>query len=935
MSAGTSFFALEERLLLAAQPVVEITGGNAPIGGQAQITLTFDNTAAPGGSNIGYAPFIDLVLPKRGVDGVPPGTVTAEPQPDDGVTFVSASYLGVPLKATKLVFDAQGNATHPFLRGPGNTPLVVNVSTFLVGVGNEAARAGPGDELVVLELPFGSFVPEQPKVTLSVTAKVSNLADLDEKLPVAARGGFAFGKDPLNNPATDPPFVGALASTTITPTVLTVSKSYDGREGETATGPNFPHSFTLRLDVVTGLQVSNVKLIDVLPDGITVIGDLTLSGAIGTVTYNATARTITAAIASLTGVPGTEASLTVPFYVQQTLAPGTPATPVLDPISGAPRTIGNDARAEADWAPIDPRDAVTRIVINPDGPEATVTAKSIATQKSQIIPPGLDLPPSSLGPGDIIRYTVDVQVSDYFRLGSVVLTDVLSDGQAFVAGSAILTATERGTLIGSASAAFNAENVTVSRNAVTGATDLTFRIAAELVARLDDGILVGGRVSPLPDAGGTTLRLVYDAQVERNYQGTIPPFNGPLNQGDRLSNSVTVSAAVLNNANAPTGGTPTDTSASSATIAVGSPTKSVYAINGITPSNPVNVTSGDEVTFRLTYALPQTSTPTLILTDFLPLPIFAAVPEVPAGWTFLDVVSSDAPAVNVVKWGPLAGTFNALGTPNPTIVINANANSIALDFGSLNPASVQNTTVDLLFTVKVKDRPFGDGLLFTNVLQARETNTPGDATVGLGLTQVVLNEPNLKLYKGVVAKENTSLGQFTQAVGPTGVAFQAPGAANAFTGTISSSGLAANPVSSDIVNLDARDTVTFVMVVENTGNGPRGAFDVTVKDVLPTGFVVPTGGLNLRVTDGTGTALSHTRLTGGLFGTGIEINDTANEGGLRPFDAANGRNIAVIAYDLTVDQSVQAREVLRNAAEITRYAALNGGLPPEKWSSLK
>ncbi|MFM2151227.1 MAG: hypothetical protein RLZZ187_3533 [Pseudomonadota bacterium] len=957
MSAGTSFFALEERLLLAAQPVVVVADGlptvAAPIGGQAQFTVTFDNTANPGNDNIGYAPFIDLVLPKRGADGVAPGTPPSldptQPNDDDGVTFASASYLGIPLSATVLVFDANGNATHPLLRDANNNPVVVNASSFRVALGDESVRAAPGDQLVVLRLPFGSFVPEQPSVTVNITANVSNWADLGVALPVAARGGFAFGSDPLNNPTRDSPFAGPVVGNTITPTVLTVSKTYDWREGETATGPNFTRSFTISLDVVTGQAVSNIQLADLLPDGVVVSGTPTLSvlgvpvaaNAPGAPVYDPITHTLTATIAgSLTGVAGSEVTMTVPFYVRDTLAPGTPANPVLDPITGLPRTLANNVAAEADWVPLDPRDAVTRIVIDPAGAEATVTAKSIATQKSQEIV--TDVGPSGLSPGDTIRYTVDVQVSDYFRLGNVVLADVLSDGQSFVSGSAILTATERGTQIGLPGATFNAANITVANGTTPGTTNLTFRISDELVSRgeIDGGILFGGRVTGLSDAGGTTLTLVYDALVLRDYVAT----GRPLNQGDTLSNNVTVSAQVLDSSNNPTAGTPTDGSSSSATIAVGSPSKSVYAVNGAlvgTPGVPVNanglvqVTSGDTVTFRLTYALPQTSTPTFILTDFLPLPIFVATPTAPAAWSFRDEVSATAPALNEVKWGPNATAFDTLlGPRNPTIATNATANSISLDFGSLGPVTVQNTTVDLLFTVDVKDRPFGDGLLFTNVVQARETNTPGVPTIGVGLIQVELNEPNLKIYKGVVAKDGTSLGTFSPGnVGPAGVTFRAPGhtETSAFTGTISSvgtitnGGLASRPVNSDITNLDADDRVTFAIVVENTGNGPRGAFNVTVKDVLPAGFVVPTGGLNLRVTDGTGTALGHTLLADGLFGNGIQINDAANQGGLARFDATNGRNIAVITYDLLVVQAVQPWQVLRNAAEITHYAALENG----------
>ena len=158
MLAGTSFVALEERLLLAAPPVVEVNGGFAPVSGQAQVTLTFDNAAAPGNANVGFAPFIDLVLPKRGADGVPPGSVLPPDPvpPDDGVTFASASYLGIPLSATVLVFDAAGNATHPLLRDVNNNPVVVNISSSTFLLGTETVGAREGDQLVVLRLPFGS-----------------------------------------------------------------------------------------------------------------------------------------------------------------------------------------------------------------------------------------------------------------------------------------------------------------------------------------------------------------------------------------------------------------------------------------------------------------------------------------------------------------------------------------------------------------------------------------------------------------------------------------------------------------------------------------------------------------------------------------------------------------------------------------------------------
>ncbi len=96
--------------------------------------------------------------------------------------------------------------------------------------------AAAGDQLVVLQLPFGSFTPPQTPAVVNVTLNTSNLADPGTALPVQAIAGFAFGQDALNNPATDAPLRDPLASGSITPTLLTLSKAFSGPEDENGRG---------------------------------------------------------------------------------------------------------------------------------------------------------------------------------------------------------------------------------------------------------------------------------------------------------------------------------------------------------------------------------------------------------------------------------------------------------------------------------------------------------------------------------------------------------------------------------------------------------------------------------------------------------------------------------------------------------------------------
>ena len=113
----------------------------------------------------------------------------------------------------------------------------------------------------------------------------------------------------------------------------------------------------------------------------------------------------------------------------------------------------------------------------------------------------------------------------------------------------------------------------------------------------------------------------------------------------------------------------------------------------------------------------------------------------------------------------------------------------------------------------------------------------------------------------------------------------------------------------------------FALVVENTGTGPNGAFNVVIQDQLPAGFVVPqdAAGFNLQVDDGTGKPLTFTTLSGGLFGQGIElIDDVADDrGALAAASPTSGKNLAIVTFDVVVGQSVAADATLTNMGEVT------------------
>ncbi|MEL6793939.1 MAG: LEPR-XLL domain-containing protein, partial [Pseudomonadota bacterium] len=259
MNMRPKFEKLEDRILLDAEPTVTVDGPDAVNIGDQNVTytLTFDNTSGddtpgdPNDGDPGFKPFVDVILP-QGADG------------DDGITFENATFLGTPLTPVELEFAPDGTVEHPFAVDNNGDPIVVTGT--------------PGDTLLVFQLPYGSFAPNQAPVDIELTLDYSNLADLDVPLPIQARGGFESGNDPLDDPTNDPTILGTFDSLVSEQKVFNLTKLSDAAEEETATGPNFPRTYTLSLDVATGQELDNILIEDFLPNSIVYLGNLTVTG---------------------------------------------------------------------------------------------------------------------------------------------------------------------------------------------------------------------------------------------------------------------------------------------------------------------------------------------------------------------------------------------------------------------------------------------------------------------------------------------------------------------------------------------------------------------------------------------------------------------------------------------------------------------------------
>ncbi|MGE3819348.1 MAG: hypothetical protein AB7I30_07930, partial [Isosphaeraceae bacterium] len=401
---------LESRTVLSAIPTVTLDlPSRAMIGETLQFTVGFDNTSP---TDPGFGPYVDLFLPTIGADG-------AGAALDDGVTFTSATFLGTPVAATVLTFNGAGQATHPYART--NTGAAVVVS------------GTPGNQLVVLQLPFGSFTADQRVAHIQVNAQLSNLADLNTPLTISARGGFRYGDDALDNPTTDPSIIGLTTGGSVTPKVIQLITTYVGPEDETATGPNFPRQYRIDADIANGQTLTNLDLTQDLPPNLQFLlvnstlahGAPVSTTALSTPSTSTPGGTLTRRFSSVTGTTSTtDATLIFSFYVPLNDAGG---APVINAATGDDVVSLSDMCAHGDWTPTDGRDPAVRAVSDDLLVDHTLTNKSIAIQKSVAV--ATDVGATGPSPGDRLEYTLTFQISDYFAFQNLAITDLFSDGQ--------------------------------------------------------------------------------------------------------------------------------------------------------------------------------------------------------------------------------------------------------------------------------------------------------------------------------------------------------------------------------------------------------------------------------------------------------------------------------------------------------------------------
>jgi|GEM_PF-447852 len=795
---------------LGPEPTLSIDApGEQFLNESFNFTLTFNNN----GNETGFGPIVQLILPPE-------------------IEFKSANFLGAPVSVTSV----------------GTFPLSGTLIDPLSGL---IVTGTPGYSLYIIEYPLGSFTTGQPSAVLQINALLNGNSTLGLPLNITAYPVFRFGA----NETGTTPIRGNETITPVIPTVIKIIKNIVApHEDETATGSNYPWDYTLTVDVANGQTVTDINVKDLLPGNLQFVQIVDADG--GSIVQQPSTSTpgglLWIHFSNITGVLGSDKTIIYRVYAPKF---DNNSQYVLDPNTGTWVNATNTASVTGNYTNINVSSA----------DNYTLILKPLAIQKG-VNDESTD--PIQPRPTDILRYTLNFQVSDYFSINNLVLYDVLGDGQSFLNS---LTYNPRlnlhlpGIYISNLFVNLtNPNQFYYYHNSTTGITYLVFNVTRILIDNGYSGIVEGGNYTGT-NYGATTGNLTFWARINEYYEGVTPPTPHPIVSNDLINNVVVADAALTQN-----GSQIEDSSGSQVVIVAPTPSKDIIKINGNDPVAPYLVKPGDTVTFSLLIDVPTSNLHDFNLIDYLPIPLLRAS-QFTTGQA--QNTSQVIPAAGQWRLGE-DDTLSSLTGVIPTLIVDVTQNTITFQYGNVYNATQPNSTVHILFTLTATGDPMADGLWLTNLLNINYENSPGETFCDNRIVSLKTGEPELSINKTAT---------------PT-------------------------------TGLQAGDVVTYTITINNSGNAP--AYNVMVTDDLLSsnpGYISSISGITASYLNGV--TITGLNLMDLFTSTGL------NFGSLYPIYGVNGTNSTIIiTYNATLNSTVYPRQIINNTVNITKFTSLT---PPE------
>lgn len=551
--------------------------------------------------------------------------------------------------------------------------LGAGVSTQVVGtfppdlidpLDGETVTGPAGYTFITLQPPIGSLVAGAPAMEISICTTIDQGAATGVPLDVHLTPVLRFGDTATGD---NGPVAGTEVIAPVTPTLVIYSKVENTPEAERPPGASWPYTYTLNADIANGATLLNLLFSDALPPSLQYVANsINVTGGTGCVP-TVSLPNITVNCADATGTTADDdVVVTYQVYI----------TDILDETSCAAADVINNAS----FAPHGPQNATT-----------TISAEHVTMQKG--------VSPSAIVPGDTVTYTMNIQVSDFASVDTLLFNDLLPDG---LDNFQHVSLTHNGTA------------VPAIAPVVTPNGDGTTTIVYDL------GAAIAGSIG-----SGSSLVLTYTSDVLQFY-----------NNGDTVKarDPLTNTAGILYSLSAGASGC---TNGSAATAVVVSPTLTKEIVNPL----PHQYQPGDVVTFRLSMAVPSGDSDNIVFQDYFPLPVFDV--------DSLDIANFGAG--HDIRYAP-ADT----AALTPAISRDSGANSLTLSWSGLN-TNVPPQTIAVDIDMVVQSDPFADDLHLTNLFQGTTENTPGLPLAELDIIDFGVNAPALVLTKGVAVASHGSI----------------------------------------------------------------------------------------------------------------------------------------------------------------------------------
>ena len=598
---------------------------------------------------------------------------------------------------------------------------------------------GPANStFYILQYPLGSFTVDAPDAVLNITSGIGVL-EIGKLLNFTVTPVFRYGNSPIDDSVNYPPIYGETVTGWVNPVVVKIDKSSSLNEHETATGSNFPFSYSVNINIANGAKIENITITDVIPSDVMYLGSPVL--------YDSKGRVIDSGLYTIEEPAGNKTGGKLILKLKEAVGDLSTTSitlkykayaPEFDNSTGDNITIINSETGEgvAAASTVDMNYTYVNDTYNASN-SYSIYLKSLATQKySEILTGSGQLHP--VVPHNLIVYKIDFEISDYFAFDDLVVYDKFDTHKV---GSAQKFLSEYEPVLSIYGKTYELNE---SYYSVVSLGDIdesvTFYISKFLKDNNISTILKGGYYTNRSvNQGAMVGSLNFVAKVIIHYSN-----GSSVVSNDLVINHVKTSATVLNTFNTVSDNSYTQLRVPSVTLK-----KDIIAVNGeiINDTDFYKVYPGQNITFVLDIHFPTGSVNDFIVTDFLPIPLFNL-----KGFNLVNSTTGVIPKGGYWAYANDSGFLYDENTGKvivPKIGIDTFNNALSFNFGNTLDNMAHPVDVRLWFTFQVSSEPMADQLNLANLAEMKFKDSIDVVYASSNIVLMLTNEPELEITKYV------------------------------------------------------------------------------------------------------------------------------------------------------------------------------------------